>query len=492
MGAAPPVGGPAPSGARPPFPGGSRFCHCTAARRSPEACAAGPHRIPGEDGARDAPRPMRRRFERGTGGLHAGRNLGSMSLLLFAASAAGLGALAVQLAALLRHLRAAAPRRGTLALRRTRKGGAEACEGISVLKPLCGADDELERNLEAFARLDHPRYEVLLGLRDLRDAACPVACAAAARWPGVFRVVLQRGEPGLNPKVNQLVTLARTARHDVLVVSDSNVRVPAGYLREIANHLRDERVGLVTHPVVGIGERSLGAVLENLHLAGSIGPGVVAAKLLAGRDVVVGKSMAFRRRDLEALGGFESAKDVLAEDYVLGVRVSRELGKHVAIGETPVENVNQHRSVSAFLSRYDRWCVMQRKIVGSPVYASQALLNPVALAVAGALADPGAASAALLAAACAAKVALDGAAARALRPGGFRPWQLALVPAKDLLFAWSFLRGFLRSTVEWRGHRLRVLAGSRLALPGAREIPAPLPGAPAPHGAATERQPIAA
>jgi ceramide glucosyltransferase len=413
-----------------------------------------------------------------------------MSLLLFAASAAGLCALAAQLVALRRHLRRDGSRRATLALRRRRERAAE--EGISVLKPLCGADDDLERNLETFARLDHPRYEVLLGLRDLRDPACPLAYAAAARWPGVFRVVLQGGEPGLNPKVNQLVTLARAARHDVLVVSDSNVRVAAGYLLEIAAHLRDERVGLVTHPVVGVGERSLGAALENLHLAGSVAPGVVAAKRLAGRDVVVGKSMAFRRRDLEALGGFESAKDVLAEDYVLGVRVSRELGKRVAIGETPVENVNQRRTVSAFLARYDRWCVMQRKIVGSPVYASQALLNPVALGVAAALADPGPASAALLASICAAKAALDGASARALRPGGFRPWQLALVPAKDLLFAWSFLRGFFRSTVEWRGHRLRVLAGSRLALPGAPEIPAHLPGTPSPGGAATGRHPIAA
>jgi ceramide glucosyltransferase len=413
-----------------------------------------------------------------------------MSLLLFAASAAGLLALAAQLAALRRHVRPDGPRSATLALRRRRARAAD--EGISVLKPLCGVDDDLERNLETFARLDHPRFEVLLGVRDPRDPACPVAQAAAARWPGVFRVVLQGGEAGLNPKVNQLVTLARAARHDVLVVSDSNVRVAAGYLLEIAAHLRDERVGLVTHPVVGVGERSLGAALENLHLAGSVAPGVVAAKRLAGRDVVVGKSMAFRRRDLEALGGFESAKDVLAEDYVLGVRVSVELGKRVAIGETPVENVNQRRTVSAFLGRYDRWCVMQRKIVGTPVYASQALLNPVALGVVAALADPGAASAALLASVCVAKAALDGASARALRPGGFRPWQLALVPAKDLLFAWSFLRGFFRSTVEWRGHRLRVLAGSRLALPGVQGMPAHLPGVPAPGGAGTERQPIAA
>ncbi|MHB8416954.1 MAG: glycosyltransferase, partial [Myxococcales bacterium] len=101
---------------------------------------------------------------------------------------------------------------------------------ISVLKPLCGIDDDLPGNLAGFAALDYPTYEVLLGVAGAHDDAYPIACAAAARWPERFRVVLQRGETGLNPKINQLVTLSQAARHDLLVVSDSNVRVEPGYL----------------------------------------------------------------------------------------------------------------------------------------------------------------------------------------------------------------------------------------------------------------------
>ncbi len=376
------------------------------------------------------------------------------ALSLAAFSAAGLGLLLVglQALALRRHLRR--PRCVSV-----------SPGGISILKPLCGVDDGLEKSLEVFADLDHPRYEVLLGVRSRSDAAWPVASAAAERWPGRFRVVVQRGEPGMNPKVNQLITLSRAARHDILVVSDSNVRVPRGYLRDIAARLEPEEVGLVTHPIAGVGERSLGSLLDNLHVTATISPGMVAAQRIAGRDIVVGKSMALRRRDVEAMGGFESVKDVLAEDYVLGLRVGSELGKRVAMSDLPVQNVNQDREVKDFLARYTRWCVMQRKIVGPAVYGAQALLNPVALALIGTILARDAAALALFATVCAAKAALDGASARALRGGGFAWPKLALVPVKDLLFAFAWACGLAKTTVDWRGNALRVLEGSRLERP---------------------------
>ena len=307
----------------------------------------------------------------------------------------------------------------------------------------------------------------MLGVRSARDAAFGPARAAAGRWPGRFRVAVQRGEPGLNPKVNQLVTLARAARHGILVVSDSNVRVEAGYLAEIAALLEDDSVGLVTHPIVGVGEARIGSLLDHLHLAGAIGPGVVAAKRLAGRDIVVGKSMALRRADLEALGGFEAVKDVLAEDYVMGVMVSEVLGKQVAVARRPVQNVSSHRSVREFAARYRRWGVIQRQAVGTTVYASQALLNPVLISALATLLDPTPAGAALFAGTCALKAVLDGASARALRPGGFRATQLALVPAKDLVFGAAWAYGLFRRDVAWRGTRLLVGRGTRIDRPPA-------------------------
>jgi ceramide glucosyltransferase len=372
--------------------------------------------------------------------------------IVLAAAAVGLATIAAQHLALWTHVRKVPP-----VPRRT--------PPLSVLKPLCGLDDDLEANLASFADLDYPRYEVVLGVRSRRDPAWSVACAAVRRWPDRFRIVIQRGEPGLNPKVNQLVTLSRAARHDVLVVSDSNVRVGRGYLAEIAALLENDSIGLVTHPIVGVGEARLGSLMDHLHLAGAIAPGVLGAKRLAGRDIVVGKSMALRRADLDALGGFEAVKDVLAEDYVLGRMIGEVLGKQVAVAHRPIQNVSAGRTIGEFAARYRRWAVLQRQSVGRTTYASMLLLNPVLLATAAAALTWTREALAMLAAVCATKVALDGAAARALRPGGFRAAQLAVVPLKDLVFGLAWLYGLVRRDVVWRGTRLLVTRGTRIEAP---------------------------
>jgi ceramide glucosyltransferase len=375
-----------------------------------------------------------------------------VSIALFVVAAVGLAAVLVQAWSLARHARGADPAPRTRPL-------------VSVLKPLCGVDDDLERNLASFAAQDYARSEILLGVRTREDAAYPHALAAAARWPGRFRVVVQRGEPGMNPKVNQLMTLARAARGDVLVVSDSNVRVAPDYLAGIVGHLEDPMVGLVTHALAGVGEERLGSLLDNLHLASTIAPGVVAAKRLTGRDFVVGKSMALRRSDLAALGGFEAVKDVLAEDWALGVLVPSRLGKRVAIATRPVESVSSSRTVRGFVARYARWAVLQRQAVGRAAYFAQLVLNPILVAAVAVAAAPGRDALAGFAATCGVKALLDELAARRVRPGGFRVAQLAAVPLKDLLFGAAWAYGLVRRDVIWRGNRLRVLSGTRVASP---------------------------
>ena len=332
---------------------------------------------------------------------------------------------------------------------------------ISVLKPLCGVDDDLWRNLRTFARLDYPRFEIVLGVKDAGDAAFPLALQARRRWPGLVRVALQRGAPGLNPKVNQLITLAQAARGDVLVVSDSNVRVRRDYLKVIAAAFDDARVGLVTHPVAGAGERSAGALFDNTLMCGATTPGIIGAKCVAGRDLVVGKSMALRRGDLRALGGFERLKDVLAEDFLSGRLVTRELGKRVVLASSPVINVVRSQGMGAFFSRYLRWSVMQRKAVGTPAYAAQILLNPVALALAALAASPSAAAGFAFAGVWIARAALHESSARALRGRGLAAFCL-LSPAADLLLGAAWAAGLWRDEICWRGNRLRVCAGTRL------------------------------
>ena len=343
--------------------------------------------------------------------------------------------------------------------------------GISILKPLCGADDELETNLLAFSALAYPEYEVLLGVRDRRDAAWPLATKMAERWPSRFRVVLQQGTPGQNPKVNQLVTLERVARHELLFVSDSNTRPSPGQLDELAALFEDAEVACVSFPVSGTGHRSFGALLDNLHLASSVGPGQLAAKALADMDLVVGKAMALRRGALARLGGFVAYANVLAEDYAIGCEVTSRLGQRVAIGRLPVLNVACERTVRSFFQRYLRWGVVHRTAVSLPTSLVQALLNPWPLSMLAVAAAPSWLTGAGALATLGAKTLLDLSSARRL---GCTPLGLAAVPAvpvKDALLFVAWVNGLFSRTVEWRGHRLRVGPGSRL------EEPATIPSA---------------
>ncbi|NMO13311.1 glycosyltransferase [Pyxidicoccus fallax] len=373
-------------------------------------------------------------------------------LLLFAALF-GLIALIIQYVLVLRHrseppalLPSGAPR-----------------PGISILKPLCGVDDDLEANLEQFARLDYAgEYEVVLGVKDTRDAAYAVARAAVARWPRVMRLELQVGEPGLNPKVNQLITLADRARHDILVISDSNTRVGPDYLEEIAAGFADPTVGCVTHPVAGIGERTFGSLLDNLYLAASAAAGMIAAKRFANQDIVVGKSMALRREDVDALGGFYSVRNVLAEDYVIGQWVTRKLGRRVVVARTPVFNVSLKKGVNAFFQRYLRWSVIHRTAVSGSTYVAQSLLNPVPLALLGALVDPSPTTGTVASLVVLGKVVVDLAAFRALRPESVSWDAVPAVLVKDVLLFAAWWHGLFFRTVDWRGTKLRVAPGTRL------------------------------
>lgn len=373
-----------------------------------------------------------------------------LSLVLFGAAVFGLLVLTVQWVCVHIHLRRRAPEPKSL-------------PGISLLKPLCGVDDDLETNLASFAALDYGGpWEVVLGVKDTNDAAWPVAQKVVARWPQRFRLVIQEGAPGFNPKVNQLITLARHARHEVLVVSDSNVRIQPDYLREIAAYLTQDNVGCVTHAVVGQGEETLGSLMDNTHLATSVGAGQIASMVAAGKPLVVGKSMALWRADLDSLGGFTAMKDYLAEDFVFGVWVREQLKKSVAVGRSPVHNYSRNKGVADFFARYRRWGVIHRTSVSLHTSLGQGLLQPGFWALLGTAMQPTRQTAAALGAVVLAKLVLDLVQLQALRPARVTPRLLLGLLLKDMLIQFCWLNGFFERTVDWRGRRLRVGYESRL------------------------------
>jgi ceramide glucosyltransferase len=345
-----------------------------------------------------------------------------------------------------------------VAITRRRVRSASALPPVSILKPLCGRDADLRENLESFFVQDHPSFELLFGAVDPNDPALDVARELAARHPGVrCRIVVHDGAGALNPKIDNLSGLLPIASHDLVLVSDSNVRAPRTYVRELAALYARERPGLVTNLFAGTGEDSLGAAVENVQLCGFCAAGTALPTLL-GDALLVGKSVLFSRRTLEQLGGLKRFSDVLAEDFVMGKTFSHAGGR-VLVAPTVLENVTRTMTVKAMVARQLRWSMLRFRIrpvaaALEPVTSPLALL-PLAWHVLGPWAIVWAAT--LLA-------VRDVGGWIALR--GPRRWYvpLALAPLRELciLVAWA-IAPFKRH-VSWRGKRFRLGAGTFLYL----------------------------
>ncbi len=385
--------------------------------------------------------------------------------------------LSVAIFALLSHLLA-----GLSVLRELRReprpSTAASLPLVTILKPLRGLDDQLETNLESYFRLDYPSYEILFCAADPEEPALELAQRVRARYPEVrCRFVTGEAE-GLNPKVAVLAQATPYARGDLLLISDSNVRVRPSYLRDTTAELEDSSVAVASNLVAGIEERSLGATLENLQLNGFIAPAICLGLTLRALPCVVGKSMLIRRADLEAVGGWAAMSDVLAEDYVIGRELSRRRRRAV-ISPHVVETVNEHWSLGRFLERHDRWLKMRWRInpaallfeicanvtFWTSLWVVAAGLTPAA--VAGGIGLIGG------------RIAVEAVASRRLRQGRRVAWyRLLLVPVRDLILATLWAHSRFSRKIRWReGQRLLVGKDSQLSRPAAPAAsPAPLSG----------------
>lgn len=329
---------------------------------------------------------------------------------------------------------------------------------ISVLKPLAGNDDGLEDNLRSFFEQDYPAFEILFAVRSPKDPAVAVVERLRAAYRQVATRLIVTGEPPYaNAKVWSLDGMLAAARHDLLVMSDSDIRVTPAMLRAIAAEFADPRLGMATCPYRAVPGPSFWSTLEAVGLNTEFIGGVLLARMIEGMKFALGPTIAARRETLAAIGGFDAVKDYLAEDFVMGNRAA-EAGWGVILSSYAIEHRIGAERLAANLRHRLRWNRSTRR--SRPAgYAGQVFTNPLPLAAMLWAAAPAwwpvAAVAVLMRA-----LAGWATAGHVLRdPLTRRLWWL--VPLQDMLSFVMWIAGFFGSTILWRGRKYHVLRDGR-------------------------------
>jgi ceramide glucosyltransferase len=334
---------------------------------------------------------------------------------------------------------------------------------VSVLKPLHGAEKGLYENLRSFVEQDYPALQIVLGVSDPRDGALPAARALIGDLPACdIELVVDPRASGSNRKVANLENMLEVARHDILVLADSDMRVDRGYLAAVTAPLHDPSTGLVTCLYKGVPASGGWSELGAMHINFGFLPGALVAEALGVGGGCFGATIALRRETLERIGGFTRLRDELADDHRLGDEV-RTLGLAVMLSPYIVEARVSEPSLAALWRHEVRWARTVRAVAPAGFIGSL-LTHAVAIAVLGAAVTGfGLTSSIFLVISCVIRWATARVIAGAL---GLPPAKLWLLPVRDALSFGVFVASFFGRTVIWRDEAFQVEASGRMTVDG--------------------------
>ena len=334
---------------------------------------------------------------------------------------------------------------------------------ISVLKPLAGVDEGLDENLRSFFEQDYPDFELLLAVRSESDPAIAVVEKLRQEFPRVASRLLVTGEPPYpNAKVYSLHRMLTEARHDLLVMSDSDVRVTPDMLNVVAAEFQDQRLGLATCVYRAVPGCGFWSVLEAIGMNTEFLAGILVARIVEGVKFALGPTIVARRAALLGIGSFQRLKDYLAEDFVMGKLVA-ESGWRVSLSSYVIEHRIGSQEFRANARHRLRWARSTRRSRPSG-YLGQVFTNPLPIAVVAVAMRPQwwlllpvtAVFRAVSAWAVAGWVLHDPLTAR-------RWW---LVPVQDLVSFVFWIAGFFGNTILWRGRTYYLHTDGRFELRG--------------------------
>jgi ceramide glucosyltransferase len=348
-----------------------------------------------------------------------------------------------------------------------RPPGQGSFPAISLFKPLGGVNPGLEEHLESFFRQDYPIFEILFAVERENDPALSVVRRLTTRYPNIpTRLVITGQSPYANAKVFRMEKMAEIARHPIWVITDDDTSVDPDYLRAMAWSFETTKAGAVTNLYRGVAGQDFWSKLEALGMSTEFMAGVVVAEHFEGMRFTLGPSMAFGAGCLQAVGGFAAVAEYLADDFVLGQRVS-QAGSRVILS---THTVNHHASSTGFVNSFVhrlRWNRSSR--FSRPAgYLGQGFTYGLPWALALCLVAPSYWTESALACSLAARGWLALALGTRLLEDKTVLRRLWLIPLQDLLSFASWLGGFLGREVVWRNERYRLLDGGRFARLGAR------------------------
>ena len=334
-----------------------------------------------------------------------------------------------------------------------------SAEPVSILKPLHGLEADLESNLRTFFEQDYPSFEILFAVREANDPAVPVVEKLRQEYPKVPSRLLITGEPPYpNAKVFSLDRMLHASAHDLVVMSDSDIRVTPTMLQTIAAEFQDPKLGVATCPYRAVAGSSFWSRLEAIGMNTDFLAGILVARMLEGMRFAVGPTIAARRHVLESIGGFDRLKDYLAEDFVMG-KFAAEAGHGVSLSSYVIE----HHIGSSLDFRHNaahriRWTRSTRR--SRPAgYLGQLFTMPVPLAVLVTVWNP----------------AWWPVLPMTLAIRGVAAWTVAelvlrsrpnwlLLPLEDIAGFCFWIAGFFGNTIVWRGRRYRLESDGRFTL----------------------------
>ncbi len=337
---------------------------------------------------------------------------------------------------------------------------------LTLLKPLHGSEPNLDAHLASFFEQEYPEYEILFCARTEDDAGLQTARRVAARYPHIPARFLCTGEPPyINAKAASMELMETVAQHDILVISDSDVRVTPDYLRAVALPFADARVGGITCPYRGVAaEGGLWARLEAVGMSVEMTAGVLVARLMEGMQFTLGPTMAFRRAAIRGMGGFKVTADYCADDFVLG-NETYKLGQTVILSHHAIDHMVINSSFAASMAHQVRWMKSTRFSRPKGHFGTSLTFSMpfglLGLAAACALGHPCWGLAAL-GWALATRLALSLAVGRAVVRDTSWFGLLVLYPIRDFMGFCFWAASYTSSHILWRGRVFQLLPGGKM------------------------------